>query len=121
MKAKKRLTRKDSSYFIPLPYAMAIKRLVSATEMSDHLFEGMRLSLNAEGVINISINVTAHYLGEDHVIGLIPNGMISRIQGLMEHDDQLSITLERKFCDRLKNMFWISFDELPELKDLGFS
>mgnify|MGYP006142076599 CR=1 FL=1 len=121
MKAKKRLNRKDPSYFIPLSYAMAIKRLVTAEEMGDHLFERMRLSLNAEGVINILINVTAYCLGEDHIISLIPNGMISPVQGLMEHDDQVSIMLEREFCDQLKNMFWTSFDELSELKDLGFS
>ena len=76
MKAKKRLTRKDPSYFIPLPYAMAIKRLIPAEVMNDSLYDGMKLSLKTDGVINITISVTAHYNGEDHVIGQIPNGMI---------------------------------------------
>jgi hypothetical protein len=121
MKAKKRLTRKDPSYFIPLPYAMAIKRLISVEEMETHLFDGMQLSLRLEGLINVTISVVAHYNSVENVIGQIPNGMISRVQGLMEHDDRVSLSLERKFCDRLKNMFWISFDELPELNDLGLN
>jgi hypothetical protein len=119
MKAKKRLTRKDPSYFIPLPYAMAIKRLISIEEMEVLAFDGMQLTLRTEGLINVTISVVAHFRREDRVIGQIPNGMISRVQGLLEHDDRIAVSLERKFCDRLKNMFWISFDELPGLDDLG--
>lgn len=119
MKAKKRLTRKDPSDFIPLPYAMAVKRLIPAELMEDCLFDGMQLSLKTEGIINVTISILAHFNNEFHVIGQIPNGMISRVQGLMEHDDRVSVSLARKFCDRLKNMFWISFDELPDLDALG--
>lgn len=119
MKAKKRLTRKDPSYFIPLPNAMAIKRLISIEEMEVLAFDGMQLTLRTEGLINVTISVVAHFRREDRVIGQIPNGMISRVQGLLEHDDRIAVSLERKFCDRLKNMFWISFDELPGLDDLG--
>ncbi|MEQ9186379.1 MAG: hypothetical protein RLP15_01510 [Cryomorphaceae bacterium] len=119
MKSKKRLTRKDPKYFVPLPYAMAIKRGLPEAVFEHCLFDGMQLGLQVEGVINKSIAITAHFHGEDHVIGHVPMGMVSRIEGLVEHEDRVVVTMERTHCDRLRHSFWICFDELPELEDFG--
>lgn len=119
MQPKKRLSRRDPSYYVPLPYAMAIKRCLDEDVFELHLFNGMQLGLAVEGVINTTIAITAHFNQQDHVIGYIPKGMVSRIQGLVEHEERVVVTLERKRCDRLRNSFWICFDELPEVGDLG--
>ena len=118
MTPKKRLTRRDPSYYVPLPFAMALKRVIPEEEMKSFLFNGMQLSLRVEGVIQQTIAVVAHYRQEDHVIGYIPKGMISRILGLIELEERIVVTLEKKQCDRLKRAFWICIDELPDLPEL---
>lgn len=121
MTPKRRLSRKDPAYYVPLPYAMAIKKVIPEEEFEVFLFKGMKLEFKLEGIINTTIAVIANYNNEAHVIGYIPNGMISRIEGLMLHDDKLVVSLERKSCDRLKNTFWICIDELPDLTDFGLA
>lgn len=115
MTPKKRLTKRDPSYYIPLPFAMAIRKVVPEEEFESNLFQGMKLDFQMEGLVNITIKVVAHYNDEDHVIGYIPNGMISRVEGLLSREDKVVVSLERKRCNRLKNAFWICIDELPDL------
>ena len=119
MTPKKRLTKKDPSYYVPLPYAMAVRRVIDAELFDALVFEGMQLQLVKEGLINISIAITANYQGSEHVLAYVPKGMTTRIEGLMEHDEKIVVSVERKYCDRLKSSFWISFDELPSLKEIG--
>ena len=49
MQPKKRLSRRDPSYYVPLPYAMAIKRCLDEDVFELHLFNGMQLGLAVEG------------------------------------------------------------------------
>lgn len=77
------------------------------------------MNLRVEGLINITIAVEAVIDGERHLLGYIPAGMVSRVEGILAHEDNILVTLERKSCHRLKNMFWICFDELPGLDQLG--
>ncbi|NQV52543.1 MAG: hypothetical protein HQ500_05135 [Flavobacteriales bacterium] len=119
MQTKKRLSRRDPSYYVPLPYAMAIKRCLDEDVFDLHLFNGMQLGLKMEGIINTTIAITAYFDQQDRVIGYIPKGMVSRIEGLVEHEERIVVTMERMRCDRLRNSFWICFDELHDVKDLG--
>jgi len=119
MESKKRLTKKEPSYYLPLPYAMAVKKIHSNQEMETYLFEGMTLSFHQEGLINVSIAVVASLDGRDYTIGYVPKGMVSRIVELMGFDDKITVSLEKVHCEQLPNAFWISIDELPELQDLG--
>ena len=117
MNSKKRLTRRDPSYYVPLPYAMAIKKTQVAIKLGDGLFEGMLLKLRTEGLINKTIAVTAHAGGEEVTLGYIPKGMVERIEGLLALDEQIAVTLERLHCERLIHSFWICFDQLPDLRE----
>lgn len=119
MTPKRRLTKKDPSCYVPLPYAMAVRRVVDDAFFETLVFEGMQLHLVKEGIINNSIAVTAYFHGEEIILAYIPKGMTSRIEGLMEHEEKIVVSVERKYCDRLKSSFWISFDELPSLKEIG--
>jgi hypothetical protein len=120
MTPKKRLTRKDPGYFIPLPYAMAVKKVYNDLGIERRLFKGMQLDLQKEGLINVQISIQASINGERVVLGYIPKGMVSRVEGLMEHDEKVVVTLERIQCDRLKNSFWVCFDQLPDLPPLSW-
>lgn len=115
MSSKKRLSKRSPSYYVPLPYALAIKRNLDLEAFDALVFEGMKLDFRIEGVVNLSIAVVITFEENEIVLGYIPKGMISRIEGLMMHEDKIIISLEKKHCPRLKNAFWICIDELPEL------
>jgi hypothetical protein len=94
---------------------MAVRKVLDDDIFQENVFEGMKLELVMEGVINQTIAVVAHFRGEDHVLGYIPKGMLDRIEGLMSHDEKIVVSLEKKSCNRLKSAFWICIDELPDL------
>lgn len=94
---------------------MAIRKVLADDVFEAHVFPGTQLQLVREGVINTTIAVTAYFDGASHVLGYIPKGMLDRIEGLMEHDDKIVVSVEKPSCNRLKNAFWICIDELPDL------
>jgi hypothetical protein len=118
MTPKKRLSKHSPSYYVPLPYALAIKRQLDDESFEAVAFEGMKLDFKVEGVINQSIAVVVNFEENEIVLGYIPKGMLSRIEGLMMHEDKVLISLEKKYCPRLKQAFWICIDELPDLPPL---
>ena len=119
MKSKSRVSRKSPSYFVPLPYAMAIHRSISREEAKEHLFVGMQLYLRRMEIPSMSIAVMAFYNNRYNYIGFIPNGMLGRIEQLLAFEDDLLVSLERVECNRLANTFWITIDELPNLFELN--
>lgn len=100
---------------------MAVRKLLSNEEMEALLFEGMEVQFRSLGVVNNTIAIIANCEGEEVVIAHIPNGMMTRIEGLMEVEEKIHVTIERLSCDQLSSAFWICIDELPELKDLGLA
>jgi len=119
MKPKKRLKKRDPGYHIPLPFAMAIKRTLPLEDFERVTFKGMQLSLEKVGYFTHEIRILAHRWDKEFVLGKVPKRLVSRIEGLMEHEDRIVVSLENAQCDRLRHSFWICIDELPELGDLG--
>lgn len=116
---KNKLNKKTPAYYVPLPYAMAVHRAIDREEAEAHLFSGMQLYFRKMEIPSMSIAVMAYYNDRYNYIGFIPNGMISRIEELLNFEDSLLISLERVSCNRLANTFWITIDELPNVAELG--
>jgi len=110
-----KISKKSPSYYVPMPYAMAIHRSIPKEDSEKYLFKGMQLHLKKMEIPSMSIAVTAHYNGTYNFIGFIPNGMISRISELLQFEDSLVVSLECVDCKRLANTFWITIDQLPTL------
>ncbi len=117
---KKKLSKLSASYYVPLPYAMAIHRSISREEADQNLFAGMQLYFRKMEIPSMSIAVMAYYNDRYNYIGFVPNGMLSRIEELLNFEDSLLVSLERVHCNRLANTFWITIDELPNVVNLDF-
>jgi hypothetical protein len=115
-----KLNKQNPGYYVPLPYAMAIHRSVDRQEADANLYSGMQLYFRKMEIPSMSIAVMAYYNDRYNYIGFIPNGMLSRIEELLNFEDSLLISLERVHCNRLANTFWITIDELPNVADLIF-
>ena len=118
---KKRISKASPSYFLPLPYAMAARKLLSNEEMEEYLFEGLEVRFKPLGLINNTIAIVATINGLELVIAHVPNGMMTRVEGIMEMEEKIHVTIERLSCDQLASAFWICIDELPELWELGLN
>ena len=121
MKSKlKKSPKLECSYYLPLPYAMAIHRVIPKEAAEQHLFKGMQVHFRKMEIPSMSIAIMAYYNESYNYIGFVPKGMLSRIEEVLNFEDDIVISLEQVFCPRLANTMWITIDELPSAKELGF-
>lgn len=120
MKQKlKKSSKSECSYYLPLPYAMAIHRVISKEETEQHLFKGMQVHFRKMEIPSMSIAIMAYYNDSYNYIGFVPKGMLTRIEEVLNFEDDIVVSLEQVFCPRLANTMWITIDELPSIEDLG--
>lgn len=65
-----------------------------------------------------AVSIMAYFKNDYHIIGFIPDGFISRIDAIMEYEDDLVISLERLNCDQVSDSLWVTLDELPSIKQI---
>ena len=64
---KKRISKDSPSYYLPLPYAMAVRKIIPDEEVNAFLYEGMKLEFKVIGLVSNTIAITAFYNEEEHI------------------------------------------------------
>ena len=119
MNLKHRAKPNTPGYYLPLPYTLAVHRSIPVLDSRRWLFDGMLLYLRKFEAPSEAIAVMAYYNCDYHIIGFVPEGLISRLEYVLRYEEQIAVSLERKHCPVLKDAFWITIEELPKFSELG--
>ncbi len=119
MNLKHRAKPNTPGYYLPMPYTLSVHRSVSMLDCRRWLFDGMLLYLKKFEAPSEAIAVMAFYNNDYRIIGFIPEGVISRMDHILKYEDEIAVSMERKCCSVLKDSFWITIEELPEISQLG--